>query len=67
MKYFRAVVMSLVLAGSALVSAQQTLKVSVVIGAMRDTLTPLARQFEQENSGVKVNLVPEPEGGRLKP
>ena len=66
MKHFRAVVMSLVLAGSALVSAQQTLKVSVVIGAMRDTLTPLARQFEQENSGVKVNLVPEPEGGSFE-
>ena len=66
MKYFKLAVTSLVLAGSALVSAQQTLTVSVVIGAMRDTLTPLARQFEQENPGVKVNLVPEPEGGSFE-
>ena len=63
---FRTVVMSLVLAGSALVSAQQTLTVSVVAGAMRDTLTPLAKQFEEANSGVKVNLVPEPEGGSFE-
>ena len=66
MKYFKLAVTSLVLAGSALVSAQQTLTVSVVIGAMRDTLTPLAQQFEQENPGVKVNLVPEPEGGSFE-
>lgn len=66
MKQFSVVVMSLILAGSALVSAQQTLTVSVVAGAMRDTLTPLAKQFEGENSGVKVNLVPEPEGGSFE-
>ena len=63
---FRAAVVSFFLAGSTLVSAQQTLTVSVVAGAMRDTLTPLARQFEQENPGVRVNLVPEPEGGSFE-
>lgn len=66
MKQFTVIVASLVLTGSALVSAQETLTVSVVVGAMRDTLMPLAQQFEQENPGVQVNLVPEPEGGSFE-
>ncbi len=66
MKQLSLVVVSFILAGSSLVSAQETLTVSVVAGAMRDVLTPLAQEFEQANSSVKVNLVPEPEGGSFE-
>lgn len=44
----------------------QTLSVSVVAGAMRDTLGPIAAAFEEANPGVTVNLVPEPEGGSFE-
>lgn len=57
---------TLLLVGGATAAAQQTLTVSVVTGAMRDTVEPLAAAFEEANSGVTVNLVPEPEGGSFE-
>jgi multiple sugar transport system substrate-binding protein len=54
------------LVGGTLAAAQQTLSVSVVAGAMRDTMEPLAAAFEEANPGITVNLVPEPEGGSFE-
>lgn len=65
MRQLKVALASLVLGGSACVFAQ-TISVSVVAGAMRDTMEPLAAAFEQANPGVTVNLVPEPEGGSFE-
>jgi len=43
-----------------------TVTVSVVAGAMRETMEPLAQKFEEQHPGVTVNLVPEPEGGSFE-
>ncbi|MDQ3461291.1 MAG: extracellular solute-binding protein [Deinococcota bacterium] len=43
-----------------------TLTVSVVAGAMRDTVEPLAQEFRRRHPAVTVNLVPEPEGGAFE-
>lgn len=56
-------VIGLLLAGGAWA---QTISVSVVAGAMRDTVEPLAAAFEEANPGVTVNVVPEPEGGSFE-
>ncbi len=56
-------VVGLLLAGGAWA---QTISVSVVAGAMRDTVEPLAAAFEEANPGVTVNVVPEPEGGSFE-
>lgn len=63
MRQFGTIVIGLMVAGSAWA---QTLSVSVVAGAMRDTLEPIATAFEAANPGVTVNLVPEPEGGSFE-
>ncbi len=63
MKKFSIVAVGLLFWGSAWA---QTLSVSIVAGAMRDTMEPLAAAFEEANPGVTVNLVPEPEGGSFE-
>ena len=67
---FSCLATALLLVGLAPAHAQEdlsgTLTVSVVAGAMRDTVEPLAEAFMQAHEDVTVNLVPEPEGGAFE-
>lgn len=57
--------------GSLITHAQDTpmadqIRVSVVAGAMQDTMTKLVEKYEAANPGVKVTLELEPEGGAFQ-
>ncbi len=43
-----------------------TIQISVVKGAMIDTMRKLAEKFQQANSGMKVEVIEEPEGGAFE-
>ena len=57
-------------AGLGLTHAQDdlsgTITVTVIEGAMRGTVEPLAQAFTQAHPNVNINLVPEPEGGAFE-
>lgn len=59
------------LLGAVIVNAQDTpmadqIRVSVVAGAMQDTMTRLVDKYQAANPGVKVTLELEPEGGAFQ-